>query len=96
MFQSGVLNIRALRMCSLSDLIHSYQHEHVNTEQSTPPLMALYFSLILQHRVQQVELHTTRAVYGKALLQPKIQGEQTRNEAEFTFLFEPLTMQLIV
>lgn len=96
MFQSGVLNIRALRMCSLSDLIHSYQHEHMNTEQSTLPLMALYFSLILQNGVQQVELHTTRAVYGKALLQPKIQGEQTRNEAEFTFLFEPLTMQLIV
>lgn len=28
-----------------------------------------------QHDQQQVKLHMTRAVYGKALLQPKIQGE---------------------
>lgn len=28
-----------------------------------------------QHDQQQVKLHVTRAVYGKALLQPKIQGE---------------------
>lgn len=50
----------------------------MNTELSTLPLVALYFSLILQNGVQQVQLHVTKSAHGKVLLQPKIQGEQTQ------------------